>query len=94
MAQVAEIGESVLCMPQIILGFFSILCWMFSWWFMTICGQSSLVLIKTTIKIEDSTGCPFWLEMLEKLESHRFSALAGKAGIVFLGPLIIGGIIR
>ena len=52
--------------------------------------------------------CPLLLESLEKLENEPFSefgwkswktmcfspALAGKAGILFLGPVIIKGIIR
>jgi len=53
-------------------------------------------------------GCPLWLEMLEKLEDVPFSehcwkscktigfspALAGKAGFLFLGLMIIKSIIK
>ena len=38
---------------------------------------------------------PFFRIWLEKVESHRFSpSLAGKAGILFLGVMIIIGSIR
>ena len=55
-----------------------------------------------------SPGCPLQLDKLEKLENEPFSefvrksvkiigffpAVAGKAGILFLGLMIIGDIIR